>query len=271
VRILIALSVLAGVIVPASSALAAGSDGIGILLADVLARSHDDPLARSYIVDRLAPGTSVTRRVEIVNSTRSPADVAVYPAAAGVRRGTFRFAPGHSRTELSSWTSVSRDVLRLQPGTRGFETVTIDVPQDASSGERYAVVWAEVSAPAPATGGVTLVNRVGIRMYLSIGPGARRLGAGDRAVRQTTARGPWQARMQLRSGLIQRVAVATIRFPRHAGVAKPPTAKVVPAGSSRYVMLAIVILGLVVVAALSLLLSRHRRRRGDLGIALPGH
>jgi hypothetical protein len=190
VRILIALSVLAGVIVPASSALAAGSDGIGILLADVLARSHDDPLARSYIVDRLAPGTSVTRRVEIVNSTRSPADVAVYPAAAGVRRGTFRFAPGHSRTELSSWTSVSRDVLRLQPGTRGFETVTIDVPQDASSGERYAVVWAEVSAPAPATGGVTLVTRVGSRMYLSIGPGARRLGAGDRAARQTTAPRP---------------------------------------------------------------------------------
>jgi hypothetical protein len=33
------------------------------------------------------------------------------------------------------------------------------------------VIWAEVSAPAPDAGGVTLVNRVGIRMYLSIGPG----------------------------------------------------------------------------------------------------
>jgi hypothetical protein len=44
------------------------------------------------------------------------------------------------------------------------------VPRKASSGERYAVVWAQVSTPAEA-GGVRLVNRVGIRIYLSIGPG----------------------------------------------------------------------------------------------------
>jgi hypothetical protein len=66
---------------------------------------------------------------------------------------------------------VSRDVLHLPPNTKTVETVTIDVPKDASTGERYAVVWAEVSAPAPAAGGVTLVNRVGVRMYVSIGPG----------------------------------------------------------------------------------------------------
>jgi hypothetical protein len=52
-----------------------------------------------------------------------------------------------------------------------FETVTIKVPKSASSGERYAVIWAAVSGPAPAGGGVTLVNRVGIRMYVSVGPG----------------------------------------------------------------------------------------------------
>jgi hypothetical protein len=44
------------------------------------------------------------------------------------------------------------------------------VPGSASSGERYAVLWAQVSAPSAAAG-VNLVNRVGIRMYLSIGPG----------------------------------------------------------------------------------------------------
>jgi len=49
--------------------------------------------------------------------------------------------------------------------------VTINVPKGATNGEHYAVVWAEVSAAAPAGGGVTLVNRVGVRMYLSIGPG----------------------------------------------------------------------------------------------------
>src|SRR4029077_12129575 len=61
--------------------------------------------------------------------------------------------------------------MHLRPGANAFETVTINVPKTASVGERYAVVWAEVSAPAPRAGGVTLVNRVGVRMYCFIGPG----------------------------------------------------------------------------------------------------
>lgn len=43
----------------------------------------------------------------------------------------------------------------------------IEVPKHAILGERYAVVWAEVSAPA--ANDVRLVNRVGVRMYVSIG------------------------------------------------------------------------------------------------------
>ncbi|MDX6593165.1 MAG: hypothetical protein QOJ13_2361 [Gaiellales bacterium] len=175
---LIAVSLLAGIIVPASSALAAAphqtiaaSGSIGIRLVDVPAGSLDDPRARSYIVDQLAPGTVIRRRVEITNSTGSTADVAVYPAAATSSRGTFAFAAGHSQNEVSGWTSVSRNALRLAPGSKAFDTVTVNVPKDASAGERYAVIWAEVSAPAPDAGGVTLVNRVGIRMYLSVGPG----------------------------------------------------------------------------------------------------
>ena len=175
---LIVLSLLAGVIVPTSSALVtspqrpkAGSGGIGIQLVAAPADSQADPLARVYIVDRLAPGTSIRRQVEISNSTKATATVAVYPAAADITNGTFGFAPAHGRNELSSWTSVSQRVLRLPSGNKAFETVTIKVPREASTGERYAVIWAEVSMPAAAAGGVTLVNRVGIRMYLSIGPG----------------------------------------------------------------------------------------------------
>jgi hypothetical protein len=168
IRLLI-VSVLAGIIVPVAGADESG--GIGVRLVDVPAASRDNPLARAYIVNDVAPGTSIRRRVEIVNSTRSTAAIAVYPAAAALSRGNFAFAPGRGRNELSSWTSVSRDVLRLAPRTKALETVTIDVPEDASSGRHFAVIWAEVSAPPPAGGGVTLVNRVGIRMYFSVGPG----------------------------------------------------------------------------------------------------
>jgi hypothetical protein len=177
-----ALALLVGIILPASRAGAAppqevaaplgraDAGGIGIRLADAPAAVRD-PLARAYVVGRLEPGKSIRRRVEISNSTGSIADVGVYAAAAKLHRGDFAFAPGHSRNELSDWTSVDQAVLRLRPRSSALETLTIEVPKDASSGEHYAVVWAEISAPAPTAGGVTLVNRVGVRMYISIGPG----------------------------------------------------------------------------------------------------
>ena len=49
--------------------------------------------------------------------------------------------------------------------------MTVTIPKGASSGQRYGVLWAEVSARPTKPGSVTLVNRVGIRMYLSVGPG----------------------------------------------------------------------------------------------------
>ncbi len=59
------------------------------------------------------------------------------------------------------------------PGRRakGLATVTIAVPARASAGEQYGVVWAEVSAPPPPGGGIGATNRVGVRMYLSVGAG----------------------------------------------------------------------------------------------------
>jgi hypothetical protein len=175
---LIALPLLAGLALPPTSALAAPTQkqtarvtGIGIRLADAPATSAGDSSGRSYIVNRAAPGATIRRRVEIDNGTHSTAEIAVYAAAASLSRGNFSFAPRHMQNELSSWTSIDRQTLRLEPGAGAYETVTIAVPKEASAGERYAVIWAEVSAPAPAAGGVTLVNRVGVRMYLAIGSG----------------------------------------------------------------------------------------------------
>ena len=170
---LIALLVLTAVIVPTGTALAghaaAAPDRIGVRLIAVPSVTSAALLGQSYIVGRLAPGARITRQIEITNSTPSTANVSVYAAGATQYRSIFGLAPGRSPNELSSWTSVSRNVVRMPSRTKTLETVTIAVPRGASSGERYAVVWAEVSAAV--TGGVTRVNRVGIRMYLSIGSG----------------------------------------------------------------------------------------------------
>ena len=197
----IALPLLAGLGLLPAGALAAPTPkqtarvtGIGIRLADAPASLPGDPSGHSYIVNRVAPGATIRRRVEIENGTRSIADVTVYAAAAALNRGNFRFGRGHVQNELSSWTSVDRQMLRLEPGADAYETVTIAVPKQASAGERYAVVWAEVSAPARAGGGVTLVNRVGVRMYLSIGSGG--LAAADFSI------GPLHAERSATGGLL---------------------------------------------------------------------
>ena len=280
------------------------------------------PLARSYIVERVAPGASLRRRVVISNTTRATVLVAVYPAAASLHRGAFVFSAGHSPNELTGWTSVGRDLLRLAPGTATYETVTIHVPRDASSGERYGVIWAAVSAHAPAGGGVTVVNRVGVRMYLSIGPGgappsnfaigpltAERSATGQPIVVATVRnsgkrtldirgtltlsggpgglragpfpvmlgaalgpsgsepatirldrrlpRGPWRAHLRLTSGPLQRMATATITFPR-AAAAHPSTHA---GGSSGRRLVAEILLVLLALVALALWWTRSPTRR----------
>jgi hypothetical protein len=117
------------------------------------------------------PGDSLSRTVEVDNNTDAVAIVSVYVAAANVVQGAFTFAPGHDANELSSWTSLGSDTLQLAPHTEAFDTVTTHVPQSASSGNRNAVVWVAMSASPTGGQGITLVSRVGVRMYVAVGPG----------------------------------------------------------------------------------------------------
>ncbi len=149
----------------------AQSQSIGIRLADAPTSRTDDPRARLYIVDHVAPGATITRRVEISNDTNATQAIKVYAAAATVVDGTFGFGEGRAANELTTWTSVAPGTLDLAPGARAQPVVTIAVPATASAGERYAVVWAEAAAAAPPQGGIATVNRVGVRIYLSVGAG----------------------------------------------------------------------------------------------------
>jgi hypothetical protein len=97
--------------------------------------------------------------------------VVLYPAAAVIRDGSFVGAAGHTPNDLSTWTSVRPGVSAIRAGGHLAATVTIAVPPDASPGERYGVLWVETRSTPPAGVGISVVSRVGIRAYLSIGPG----------------------------------------------------------------------------------------------------
>lgn len=176
-RLVLAL-LAAGVLAPAAGATGGPAiadrshrNGIRLRLIDAPVRARADSRAWRYIIDHLAPGSVIHRRVEVANLTGSPRHLSLYAAAGDVRSGRFQFAPGRTSNELSTWTATNRRELTLGAHARSMVVTTITVPDDAAPGERYAVIWAQTATPAPPGGGVTEVNRVGVRVYLSVGRG----------------------------------------------------------------------------------------------------
>nr|MBA2529383.1 peptidase [Euzebyales bacterium] len=171
-RALLAALVMAGTLVPAfglpGAAHAAESEGVRIRLLEAPVSRRNDPRARAYVVDHLQPGDEISRRIEVANLTGESVDVAMYAAGATVDGGGFRGLEGREANELSEWTTVTPASVDLAPGEAAEATVEVAVPRKAFGGERYGVVWAELPG-AQSQSGITIVNRVGIRMYLSVG------------------------------------------------------------------------------------------------------
>lgn len=156
---------------PATATAEEGPGGIGLRLVEAPIAAKDDPRARIYIVDHLASGTVIERRVEVSNSTTSDHQIALYPSAATIDDGVFIGAEGNTANDLSEWTTVTPGAVDIAAGDILTAVVKVTVPVDAAPGERYGVVWAEARSD-PAAGGVIQVSRVGIRLYVSVGPGA---------------------------------------------------------------------------------------------------
>lgn len=295
----------------------ASAGSIGLRLLDIPATGQGDPRAQVYIVDHLAPGAVIHRRIEVSNTATSTAHVVLYPAAATIADGLFLGAAGRTPNNLSTWTSVRPGAADIPAGGHMTATVTISVPRDAAPGEQYGAVWAEVRSTRMSDG-IVQVSRVGIRIYLSVGPGgapaadfsivsltAKRSTDGQPVVLATVHNtggraldmngtlellggpgglragpypatlgttlaigdtepvtivldkalpaGPWDARIILHSGLVERSARATITFP-DAGAAPS-----VNTTSPRPGWLYPVIVGFGI-AALLVELRRRRRR-----------
>ena len=154
----------------ASIAAAPPAPGLGIRLLEAPTERHDDPRARVYMIDRVAPGGGFSRRIEVSNGESKPMDVELYPAAAGIAGGAFSIRGRGVPGEVPLWTTISPSSAHLAPGGRAQATVTVKVPPNTAPGEYYG--GAVVERPAQSSSkGVTVALRVGIRMYLSVGPG----------------------------------------------------------------------------------------------------
>lgn len=169
-----ALLLLTGAPVAADSADPASEpEGLELRLLDVPSDAAHDPRALCYIIDRVAPGAEIRRRVQIVNHTGTQQLVRLYPGAATIRDGSFIGEAAGADNELSSWTTLEARQLELPAGGSAEVLTTIMVPRVAPEAEHYAAVWAEMSSAGHGAqaGSVTAINRVGIRLYISVGPG----------------------------------------------------------------------------------------------------
>lgn len=302
---------------------------VGIRIVDAPVGRTNDPRARQYIVDHLAPGTTIRRRVEVSNDTTAAQVIKLYPAAATIADGSITFGEGQAANDLTRWTSIDPPTVSPPPGRKALATVTITVPANAPPGEQYGVVWAELAPAVPAGGGVTAVNRVGVRMYVSVGPGgepasdfaitdlqAQRspdgipqlaatvrntggraidlsgelrlangpgglsagpfdsklgttLGLGQSApvlvpLDPAIPRGPWDARIILRSGTTERDASANVTFPEAAAASAEPVRT--DAGTTGRALWPLGAVGgavALVLAGGAALLLRARLRRGS--------
>lgn len=160
----------AGVTAPAPSPGRSDPGSIGIRLMEAPVAERDNPRAYQFIVDHVPPDTTMQRRIEVANQSGRPQTVDLSAGAATVDHGDFTWAEDATGNELTSWISFSSGQLQLRPWEKRPVTVTIKIPADAPAGEQYAVLWAAVAAQ-PADGGITIVNRVGIRIYLDVGAG----------------------------------------------------------------------------------------------------
>lgn len=167
------VSLLVGTGAPAYASPKHGSEptSLGIRLVDAPLERRDDYRAHIYIVDHLNPGDTIERRVEVTNYSPSTRTVALYPGAAVVDKEGFVFADGPTGNEMTEWVTLDETEVRLDSESRTRVLAKITIPEDATQGEHYGVIWAQAGDRTDEHANVYNVARTGIRVYLSIGEG----------------------------------------------------------------------------------------------------
>ena len=160
------------------------------------------PDGRTAFTYQVAPGTTITDWVGVVNDSAVPATFRVYAADATTDYDTAAFTligSDQASTDLGSWTTIDTGAsvcadtnddaeaacaaslgvsVTVDPGTTQNIPFTIVVPQDATPGDHAAGIAASYTTPA-SSGGTSVVqeNRVGTRIYLRVdGPLTPQLG-----------------------------------------------------------------------------------------------
>ncbi len=163
---LLAVGLLLALLLPAGSAAAAESAG-QVTWASAPADTSIGK-GRSHYAYTLAPGTSLTDAMAVVNRSSTPITLNVYASDAfTTSNGNLDLLPANRKpTDVGAWTTVRTRQLTLAPQQSAIIPFTVTVPANATPGDHTGGVV--TSLVTEGSGTVSLDRRLGSRLYLRV-------------------------------------------------------------------------------------------------------
>lgn len=109
---------------------------LGIKLLEAPVERRDDPRASSYIIDHLAPGSTIRRRLEVVNDSSEPLRLGMYAGKAGIHKGRFvypRTAGATNSPTGSPWSPPASNCTRTARHGCGPPSACPEGPRKANA------------------------------------------------------------------------------------------------------------------------------------------
>ena len=125
----------------------------------------------AFVYNHVTPGTRLRSYVGITNYSKFPVTFAVYPAdAVNTTTGGFDVVrQGQKSVGVGAWITMARTTVTVPAGLELNVAFTLQVPRNATPGDHYGGIMAQVSASSTGKGGQFLINRrVGTRVYLRV-------------------------------------------------------------------------------------------------------
>lgn len=166
ILVLLTSTLLAGFFAGGEPVFAVGAGGIGVLPVD------KDGKARSWFIYTANPGEVIKDTAVIINNSDQTQSINIYAYdGATTADGSFTFPLNpEENKDLGTWIKLEKDQIVLPPQGRGGVDLTVTVPETADVGEHAGgiVILKTPEEKEKGKGGLSIVLRVGARMYLTV-------------------------------------------------------------------------------------------------------
>ncbi|MDP2860481.1 MAG: DUF916 domain-containing protein [bacterium] len=130
----------------------------------------EDPRTRSWFIWTVKPGETRGDEVVVQNKNNEPVELEIYSVDATANKdGAFTLFPKGEKNSAGGWISLSKSSLLVPPQAKVSVPFTVKIPLTAGPGDHVAGIAVETkSGEEPSSSGVRLVQRIGVRFYLTV-------------------------------------------------------------------------------------------------------